>query len=100
MNDAGLIVIVSFISPYHSDRVRAKQIIGDVFSEIYVSTPLDECERRDVKGLYKKAREGKITDFTGINSPYEVPKHPDITIDTTGADAEKLADRIIEKFFG
>ncbi len=100
LNDAGLIVIVSFISPYHSDRVRAKQIIGDVFSEIYVSTPLDECERRDVKGLYKKAREGKITDFTGINSPYEVPKHPDITIDTTGADAEKLADRIIEKFFG
>ncbi len=100
LNDAGLIVIVSFISPYHSDRVRAKQIIGDAFSEIYVSTPLDECERRDVKGLYKKAREGKITDFTGINSPYEVPKHPDITIDTTGADAEKLADRIIEKFFG
>lgn len=99
LNDAGLIVLVSFISPYHSDRVRAKQIIGDAFHEIYVSTPLAECERRDVKGLYKKAREGKITDFTGVNSPYEVPKHPDITIDTTDADAEALADQIIEHFF-
>lgn len=99
LNDAGLIVLVSFISPYHSDRVRAKQIIGDAFSEIYVSTPLKECERRDVKGLYKKAREGRITDFTGIGSPYEVPKHPDITIDTTNADPEVLADQIIEKIF-
>lgn len=96
LNDAGLIVLVSFISPYHSDRARAKQIIGDAFFEVYVSTPLAECERRDVKGLYKKAREGKIADFTGINSPYEVPKHPDITVDTTGADAEAIADRIIE----
>lgn len=99
LNDAGLIVLVSFISPYHSDRVRAKQIIGDAFSEIYVSTPLEECERRDVKGLYKKAREGRISDFTGIGSPYEVPKHPDITIDTTNADAEMLADQIIETLF-
>ena len=79
--------------------MRAKQIIGDAFSEIYVSTPLKECERRDVKGLYKKAREGRITDFTGIGSPYEVPKHPDITIDTTNADPEVLADQIIEKIF-
>lgn len=99
MNDAGLIVLVSFISPYHSDRVRAKQIIGDAFGEIYVSTSIEECERRDVKGLYKKAREGKIADFTGITSPYEVPKHPDITVDTTDTDPEELADRIIEHFF-
>lgn len=99
LNDAGLIVLVSFISPYHSDRARAKQIIGDSFFEIYVSTPLEECARRDVKGLYKKALEGKIADFTGVSSPYEIPRHPDITIDTTDADAEALADRIIEKIF-
>lgn len=100
LNDAGLIVLVSFISPYHSDRARAKQIIGDAFCEIYVSTPIEECERRDVKGLYKKAREGKIADFTGITSPYEVPKHPDITVDTTDIEAEVVADRILQHFFG
>ena len=69
MNDAGLIVITSFISPYSQDRQSAKEIIGDDFVEVYVSTPLDECERRDVKGLYKEARKGNIRSFTGISSP-------------------------------
>ena len=84
MNDAGLIVLTSFISPFRSDRQRARDIIGDgSFVEIYVSTPLEECEKRDVKGLYEKARRGEIPNFTGISSPYEAPEHPQIEIDTS-----------------
>ena len=72
--DAGLIVITSFISPYVRDRRNAREIIGDdSFIEVYVSTPVEECEKRDVKGLYKKARTGEIPNFTGISSPYEAP---------------------------
>lgn len=75
MNDAGLIVITSFISPYVRDRRNAREIIGeDSFIEVYVSTPVEECEKRDVKGLYKKARAGEIPNFTGISSPYETPR--------------------------
>lgn len=103
MNDAGLIVITAFISPYARDRQIAKDIIGsDSFVEVYVSTPLEECERRDIKGLYMKARRGEIADFTGISSPYEVPQHADVSIDTTSLDPEKCVDRIwsalIERF--
>lgn len=84
MNDAGIIVLTSFISPFEADRQKAREIIGeDSFIEIYVSTPLEECEKRDVKGLYKKARQGKITDFSGISSPYEVPRNADIMVDTS-----------------
>lgn len=98
MNDAGLIVITSFISPYVRDRRNAREIIGkDSFIEIYVSTPVNECEKRDVKGLYKKARAGKIPDFTGISSPYEPPEHPEITIDTTGKSLEDSVNYIIEQ---
>lgn len=82
MNDAGLIALTSFISPYESDRDNARNIIGDSYIEIYVSTPLEVCGARDVKGLYRKAREGKIPNFTGISSPYEEPKNPEIEIDT------------------
>jgi bifunctional enzyme CysN/CysC len=82
MNDAGLIALASFISPYEIDRIKAREIIGKEYIEIYVSTPLAECERRDVKGLYKKARAGEIPHFTGISSPYEIPKNPDIEINT------------------
>ena len=100
MNDAGLIVLVSFISPYEADRESARQIIGeDAFIEIYVSTPLQECERRDPKGLYKKARNGQIPNFTGINSPYEPPHHPDIIIDTSQQDldaAVKLLEALLK----
>ncbi len=98
MNDAGLIVITSFVSPYRRDRVRAKEIIGkDNFIEVYVSTPLSECEKRDVKGLYKKARNSQIPNFTGISSPYEPPKMPDVTIDTSDLTIEEAADTVYEK---
>jgi bifunctional enzyme CysN/CysC len=92
MNDAGLIAIASFISPYRSDRENAKNIVGDGFIEIYVSTLLEECERRDIKGLYQKARDGEIPNFTGISSPYEEPINPDIRIDTTNYSIEEATD--------
>lgn len=95
MNDAGIIVLTAFISPFEEDRETAKRIIGeDSFAEIYVSTPLEECERRDVKGLYSKARAGEIPNFTGIGSPYEVPKNPDVVIDTTEGDASEIAEML------
>ena len=98
MNDAGLIVITSFISPYVRDRRNARKIIGDKdFIEIYVSTPVEECEKRDVKGLYKKARSGEISDFTGISSPYEIPECPEIVIDTTGKTLENSVNYIMEQ---
>lgn len=97
MNDAGLIVLTSFISPFAQDRRRAKEIIGDSFVEVYVSTPLEECERRDVKGLYAAARAGKIEQFTGISSPYEVPQNPQITIDTSKHSVEECVDLLIEQ---
>ena len=104
MNDAGLIVMTAFISPFRQDRQRAKEIIGDdSFFEVYVSTPLEECEKRDVKGLYQKARDGKIRAFTGISSPYEAPLDPDVTIDTSKQTIEESVDLIlkaIEKKFG
>lgn len=98
MNDAGLIVLASFISPYKSERERAKQIIGkDNFVEIYISTPLSECEKRDVKGLYKKAREGKIPNFTGISSPYEAPESADIVIDTSKYNLEETVEILLNE---
>ncbi|NMA49562.1 MAG: adenylyl-sulfate kinase, partial [Tissierellia bacterium] len=97
MNDAGLIVLTSFISPYEKDRDNARQIIGDSYIEIYVSTPLEECEKRDVKGLYAKARKGEIPNFTGISAPYEAPKNPEITIDTTDSAIEEAVDVILKR---
>jgi adenylyl-sulfate kinase len=83
MNDAGLIVITAFISPFRQDRSTARDIIGDdVFQEIYISTDLTTCEARDPKGLYKKARAGQVAEFTGISSPYESPLNPALTINT------------------
>lgn len=101
MNDAGLIVLTSFISPFRQDRRNAKDIIGERFVEVYVSTPIEECERRDVKGLYKEARAGKIANFTGISSPYEEPENPDIVVDTSGHTIEECVGIILEglKFF-
>ena len=95
MNSAGLIVLTSFISPYRLDRRRAKEIIGDSFIEVYVNAPLEECERRDVKGLYKAARAGKISDFTGISSPYEEPENPDVIVDTSKLNVEACVDEIL-----
>jgi bifunctional enzyme CysN/CysC len=98
MNDAGLIVLTSFISPYREDRRNAKNIIGvDNFIEIYISTPLDECERRDVKGLYKKARLGQISNFTGISAPYEKPDFPNISVDTSKMNIDEATSFIVDK---
>ncbi len=97
MNDAGLITLTSFISPYKKDRKNAKEIIGDGFIEIFVSTPLEECEKRDVKGLYKKARAGKIPNFTGISSPYEKPENPHIEIDTSKYSIEEATDIVMKE---
>ncbi len=97
MNESGLIVLTAFISPYRLDRRNAKEIIGeDSFVEVYVSTPLEECEKRDVKGLYQKARAGKIPNFTGITSQYEEPEHPDIIVDTSKHTLEECAEIILE----
>lgn len=98
MLDAGLIICASFVSPFKEDRERIKKIIGNTnMLEIYVSTPLEECEKRDVKGLYLKARRGEITHFTGISSPYEIPENPDITIDTTNLSIAEAAHIIYKQ---
>ena len=96
MTDAGLIVITAFISPFRAERdmVRAMMQPGE-FVEIHIDTTLDEAERRDVKGLYKKARSGQLKNFTGIDSPYEAPENPELRIDTTQLSAEQAADAII-----
>ena len=84
MLDAGLVVLASFVSPYREDRENVKRIVGyENFVEVFVNTPIEECERRDVKGLYAKARAGEIENFTGVNAPYEPPMAPDVEIDTT-----------------
>lgn len=98
MNEAGLIVLTAFISPYRSDRENAKEIIGkESFIEVYVNTSLEECEKRDVKGLYKKAREGQIPNFTGISSPYEAPENPDIVIDTGACSIDECVEIILKE---
>ena len=95
--DAGLIVLVSFISPFRAERQLARDLVAEgEFLEIYVDTPLELAEARDPKGLYQKARAGKIKNFTGIDSPYEAPLSPDIRLDTQSGDAQALADQIIE----
>ena len=96
MNDAGLIVLVAFISPFASDRRNARRIIGEEnFIEIYVDTPLEVCEQRDVKGLYRKEREKLIPNFTGISSPYEIPVSPEIVVSTQTQSAEACVDSIL-----
>ena len=98
MTDAGLIVLTSFISPFRAERQLARSMMGDSeFVEIYVNTPLEVAESRDVKGLYKKARAGDLKNFTGIDSPYEPPENPEITVDTTTMTAEQAAELIVEQ---
>ena len=93
--DAGLVTITAFISPLDDDRKKARKIIGDEnFIEIFVNTPLEICEARDVKGLYKKARRGEIDNFTGISSPYEAPVNPDIEIQTENESIEESVEKI------
>ncbi|WP_261131478.1 adenylyl-sulfate kinase [Bacillus sp. Marseille-Q3570] len=97
MNDAGVITLASFISPYESDRKNAREIVGKEYIEIFVSTPLEECEKRDVKGLYKKARNGEIPNFTGISSPYEEPENPEIEIDTSKYSLEEATEYVVTR---
>jgi bifunctional enzyme CysN/CysC len=97
MTDAGLIVLTAFISPFRAERDMVRQMVAEgEFFEIFVDTPLDEAEKRDAKGLYAKARAGELKNFTGIDSPYEAPKSPEIRIDTTRMSAEEAADLIVE----
>ncbi|WP_240673344.1 adenylyl-sulfate kinase, partial [Chromohalobacter israelensis] len=96
--DAGIIVITAFISPFRSDRAAARELFADGdFIEVHVDTPLAICEQRDPKGLYEKARQGKIKDFTGINSPYEVPEKPEIAVDSTSHSQQELVTQILKK---
>ncbi|MFZ5657433.1 MAG: sulfate adenylyltransferase subunit CysN [Pseudomonadota bacterium] len=98
MTDAGLIVLVSFISPYRSERRLARELFDPgEFIEAYVDTPLEVAEARDVKGLYAKARAGRIPNFTGIDSPYEVPEHAELVLDTVHESAEALAQRVVDR---
>ena len=97
MVDAGLITLVSFISPFKSERQMARDLLSsDEFFEIFVNTPLEECEKRDPKGLYKKARAGELKNFTGIDSSYEEPENPDFILNTSSGNAEELTDQIIK----
>ena len=83
MLDAGVVVLSAFISPFQADRDQVKNIVGaENYIEVFVDTPLEVCEQRDVKGLYKKARAGEVKNFTGISSPYEIPENPDVVIPT------------------
>jgi bifunctional enzyme CysN/CysC len=100
MTDAGLIVLTAFISPFRAERDMVRAMLPEDFVEIFIDTPLAEAEARDVKGLYAKARAGKIAHFTGISSPYEAPERPDIHIDTTRESPEAAADRIVEHILG
>ncbi|HSR64172.1 MAG TPA: sulfate adenylyltransferase subunit CysN [Xanthomonadaceae bacterium] len=96
MVDAGLIVLVSFISPFRAERRMARELFGaGEFVEVYVDTPLEVAERRDAKGLYARARQGRIRNFTGIDSPYEVPEQPELVLDTVRETPEALAERLV-----
>jgi adenylyl-sulfate kinase len=96
--DAGLVCVVPIISPYALDRCRARQRHeedGLRFLEIFVDTPLSTCVARDPKGLYRRALDGELTDFTGVSAPYEAPEHPDVHLRTDRVDIETLADRVV-----
>lgn len=95
--DTGIITLAAFISPNNDMREMAANIIGKQdFMEIYISTPLEECERRDVKGLYAKARRGEIKNFTGISAPFEVPAHPALSLDTSKLSVEESVNKLLE----
>ena len=96
MTDAGLIVITAFISPFEQERAMVRNMITEgEFIEVFIDTPLDVAEARDVKGLYAKARRGELKNFTGIDSPYEPPQSPELHIDTTQMTAEAAAAKIV-----
>jgi adenylyl-sulfate kinase len=95
--DAGIVVLSAFISPFKADRDQVKKIVGsDNYIEVFVDTPLEVCEQRDVKGLYKKARTGEVKNFTGISSPYERPESPDVIIQTDKMSVEESLDLLLK----
>lgn len=95
--DTGVVTLSAFISPTNESRRMASEIIGaDDFREVYVSTPLEVCEQRDVKGLYARARRGEIKDFTGVSAPFEVPEHPALTLDTSVLTLEESVNKVLE----
>ena len=95
--DAGTIVLTAFISPFKTERDFCRHLLADgEFIEIFVDTPIEECEKRDPKGLYQKARQGDIKDFTGIDSPYEAPENPEITLVFSGQTAEQSAEQLFD----
>jgi adenylylsulfate kinase len=97
MLDAGLIVLSAFISPFKADREQVKKIVGEEnYIEVFVDAPLEVCEQRDVKGLYKKARAGEVKNFTGIDSPYEIPENPDITVRTGEKSVEESLSALLK----
>jgi bifunctional enzyme CysN/CysC len=97
MVDAGLVVLVSFISPFRSERRMARALVGKgEFIEVFVDTPLEVAESRDQKGLYRKARRGDLRNFTGVDSPYEVPEYPELRLDTTRLAAEESAQAVLQ----
>jgi len=96
MTDAGLIVLAAFVSPFLKDRQLLRDLMGDKFIEIFVDAPIEVCEQRDVKGLYKKARAGEISNFTGISSPFERPEHPDVHIHTDKQDLSESAKFVLD----
>ena len=101
MSDAGLIVMTSFISPFRAEREMARDLVGaDRFTEVFVSTPLEACERRDVKGLYRKARSGQLPNLSGVGSPYEPPATPDLTIDTERVQVEEAVQMVLRAIQG
>jgi len=96
MIDAGLVVLAAFVSPYRKDRENIRNIVGsENMIEIYINTSVEECERRDVKGLYKKARTGEIKNMTGISAPYEAPSHPEIEVKTEELNVDEATEQII-----
>lgn len=97
MCDAGVVVLAAFISPFKSERQMLRLLVGQSFYEIFVDTPLETCETRDVKGLYKKARNGEISNFTGISSPFETPVSPDVHIQTATQTLEQSVNLVLEK---
>lgn len=98
MVDAGLTVMVALVSPFHEQRRMARQLLSDgEFIEVFVDTPLEECERRDPKGMYARARRGQLKDFTGVGSRYERPEHPDVRVDTSVLSVEESVEQVLRR---
>lgn len=96
MKDAGLVVLSAFVSPYQKDRDFVREVADDDFSEVFISTPLEVCEQRDVKGLYAKARAGEISNFTGISAPFEAPTNPELDVPTHTMSIEEAAMMVVD----